>query len=246
MTATPALDGNNHPTGGEAKSNVQTLSRSYISAGGQDTRDDAYFNLTSLTYSVAAYIGTLNTNYYTTVHAYDSRGRDVRTLTPNGTIYRTVYDGQDRAVSTWIGTNDTPGNSQEWSPTNNTSPSNMLQVSGYVYDGGNIGDSNLTQITLYPGGSATNRVSQFFYDWRDRLVATKSGVQGTEDSTTHRPIMYYSYDNLDEVTAVDHYDGDGVTITSTNGVPNAPSSSLLRAHSTASYDDQGRVYLAQT
>src|SRR5262249_37909674 len=111
---------------------------------------------------------------------------------------------------------------------------------------GGVGDDNLTQVTLYPGGSATNRVSQYYYDWRDRLVASKDGVQASEDTTTHRPIMYYTLDNLGEVTATDHYDGDGVTITSTNGVPNAPSASLLRVHTTDSYDEQGRVYLEKT
>jgi RHS repeat-associated protein len=243
MSATPAVDGNGHPTGGEAISNLQTLSRSYISAGGQVARGDAYLNLTGVTYSVSQYIGTLNTNYYTTLYGYDDRGRPNRTQTPNGTIYRTVYDGLGRAVSTWVGTNDSVMG--EWSPTNNGPPSNMIQVSGNVYDGGGVGDSDLTQLTRYPGGSAANRVTQNFFDWRDRLVARKSGVQASEDTTTHRPIFYYTYDNLGETTAIDHYDGDGVTITSTNGVPNAPSASLLRAHSITSYDDQGRVYLQQ-
>jgi YD repeat-containing protein len=307
--------------------------------------------LSGLSYSVAAYIGTQGTNYYTTNLGYDDRGRPDRTQTPNGTIYRKVYDGLGRIVSVWIGTNDTPGNGQEWTPTNNTPPSNMIQITGNVYDTGTapaaptlsqtsggtmpattyyvkiayvfggpagpssaesslavsankllqvgspasasgatgynvyvatasgneilqntspvalgttwteptsglvtgttpalnngVGDGNLTQVTLYPGGSAANRVTNRYYDWRDRLVATKDGVQGTEDSTTHRPIMYYTLDNLSEATAIDHYDGDGVSITSTNGVPNPPSSSLLREHRTISYDDQRRIYLLQ-
>ena len=32
------------------------------------------------------------------------------------------------------------------------------------------------------------RVTQDWYDWRDRLVASKGGVQATEDTATHRPI----------------------------------------------------------
>jgi hypothetical protein len=51
------------PDGAEGISGVQTLSRQYISAGGQDTEDDKYFNLSGVTYSTAAHIGTLNTNY---------------------------------------------------------------------------------------------------------------------------------------------------------------------------------------
>src|SRR5262249_5244112 len=87
----------------------------------------------------------------------------------------------------------------------------------------------------------------YFYDWRDRLVASKSGVQGTEDTTTHRPIFYMELDNLGEVTAQEQYDGDGVTISDANndGVPDKPSASLLRSRSTTSYDDQQRVYQQQ-
>src|SRR5262249_19935723 len=79
-----------------------------------------------------------------------------------------------------------------------------------------------------------------------RDVATKSAVQTNEDTTTHRPIMYYTFDNLSETTQVQQYDGDTVTITSSGGVPQAPSSSLLRAQTNTNYDDQGRVYLSQT
>src|SRR5207237_9134824 len=105
----------------------------------------------------------------------------------------------------------------------------MVQIAGDVYDGGGVGDGNLTAATDYPGLGAAARETDSFYDWRDRLVATKAGVQGTESSSVHRPIMYYELDNLGEVTAVNHFDGDGVTITSTGGVPQQPSSSLLRA-----------------
>ena len=206
---------------------------------------DAYFNLSGVTYSTAAHIGTLNTNYYETTDDYDSRGRLARVGLPTGTIERTVYDGLDRVVSTWVGTNDTPASGQ-WSPTNNTSPSNMVQITGDVYDGGGVGDGNLTQETQYPGGSAANRVSNYYFDWRDRLVASKEGVQASEDTTTHRPITFNTFDNLDEITQVQQFDGDGVTITSSNGVPQAPSASLLRAQTNVSYDDQGRVYQTQT
>src|SRR5208337_62972 len=161
---------------------------------------------------------------YTTLTDYDVDGRQTRVQAPTGTITRTVYDALDRVISTWVGTNDTPASGQ-WSPANNTSPANMVDVEDSVYDGGvgNVGDSNLTQVTDNPGGSAAARVTQYFYDWRDRQVASKQGVQANEDTTTHRPIIYDTLDNLGEVTAEGQYDGDGVTITSTNGVPNPPS-----------------------
>jgi YD repeat-containing protein len=89
-------------------------------------------------------------------------------------------------------------------------------------------------------------VSSFFVeksgiiDVRDRLVAFKSGVQSSEDSTTHRPIIFYDLNNLGEVTAVSHYDGDGVALANTK-----PSSTLLREYVVLSYDDQARVYKTQ-
>jgi YD repeat-containing protein len=244
MSATPHTT-NGAPDGTEAISNLQTLARDYTNSAGQVTASDAYFNLSAVTYSTVAHIGILNTNYYETTDDYDVRGRLARVGLPTGTIERTVDDGLDRVVSTWVGTNDTPASGQ-WSPTNNTSPSNMVQITGDVYDGGGVGDGNLTQETQYPGGSAANRVSNYYFDWRDRLVASKEGVQASEDTTTHRPITFNTFDNLDEITQVQQFDGDGVTITSSNGVPQAPSASLLRAQTNVSYDDQGRVYQTQT
>jgi RHS repeat-associated protein len=243
MTATPHLTGG-VPDGTENVSNVQTLSRTYTNSDGQVTESDAYFNLSGVTYSTSTYIGTSGTNYYATTYGYDSRGRLARTLLPTGTINRTVFDGQGRDTSSWVGTNDTPG-SGTWSPTNNTSPSNMVEIASNVYDGGSVGDGNVTKEYAYPGGSAATRETDLFYDWRDRPVATKNGVQASEDTTTHRPIIYFTLDNLGEITQTQQYDGDGVTISSSGGVPSAPSSSLLRAQTATSFDDQGRVYLVQ-
>jgi RHS repeat-associated protein len=251
MSATPHTTGG-VPDGTEAISNLQTLTRTYLNSAGQLAREDAYFNLSGVTWSTTKYIGTQNTNFYTTTLDYDVKGRLARQLTPTNTIYRVVYDGLDRPISTWVGTNDTPP-SGAWSPTNNGSPSNMIQISGAIYDGtqgavsqtGGVGDSNLTQLTLFPGGSAVNRVTNYFYDWRDRLVATKDGVQSTEATTVHRPIVFTTFDNLDEATKVQQFDGDGVTLTFSGGVPVAPSNTLLRAEVDLSYDDQGRVYQTQ-
>jgi len=235
MTATPHLTGG-APDGTEAVSGLQTLSRQYISAGGQDIADDKYFNLTGVTYSTALHIGTLNTNYYETSYSYDSDGRLSTTTLPTNTVETTNYDGLGRVTSTAIGTTTLAS----------------VTTASYIYDTNTlgsstaVGDGNLTQIIEHPGGSAADRVTEMYYDWRDRLVASKSGVQSSEDTTTHRPIVYTTYDNLDEVTQVQQYDGDGVTITSTNGVPNAPSASLLRAQSTAAYDEQGRIYQMST
>jgi RHS repeat-associated protein len=244
MSATPHLT-NGVPDGTEAISGLQTLARTYISDGGQVTRTDAYFNLAGLTYSTALYIGTAGTNYYSTTYGYDERGRRNRVQRPTGTIERTVYDGLGRVVSTWVGTNDTGATDSD--PTGgHAAGNNMVQFSSNVYDSGGVGDGDLTQATDYPGGTAANRVTQDYYDWRDRLVVSKQGVQASENDGTHRPILYYTLNNLGEVTAVSHYDGDGVTITYTNGVPNQPAANLLRAYSTIAHDDQHRIYATNT
>src|SRR5207248_2603948 len=71
-----------------------------------------------------------------------------------------------------------------------------------------VGNSDLTQLTLHPGLSQADRVTQFLYDFRDRQVVEKESVQASEGSTTHRPIFYTVYDNMDEATRMYRYDGD--------------------------------------
>ncbi len=76
-------------------------------------------------------------------------------------------------------------------------------------------------------------------------MATKDGVQSVEDTTTNRPITFATLDNLDEVTQVRLYDGNGVTISTVSGVPQPPSASLLQSRTDISYDDQGASSPAQ-
>ena len=230
--STPPHLTDGQPDGSETftMSDVQSLTRSYTSAGGQVYRTDQYFNPSGMTYSTDLYLGTAGTNYYSTLFAYDADGRLYHTTSPTGTITVTDYDGLGRAIDVKVGTSD----------------SNLVTTTQYQYDQGGIGDGDLTQETDYPGGSAAPRVTQYFYDWRDRLVASKQGVQASENDGTHRPILYYQLDNLGNILTSQQYDGDGVTITSTNGVPNPPAASLLRAETTTEYDEQGRVYQTNT
>ncbi len=216
----------------------------YTSAGGQVTRQDDYFNLSGVTYSTSLYIGTQNTNFYTTEFDYNPRGLLKKTKLPTGTLEWSVYDGLKRPISSWVGTNDTGATNSD--PTGGgASGNNMVKVAEYQYDNGDVGDGNLTKVTQIPGGSAANRVTENYFDWRDRRVASKSGVQASEATDVNRPITYLDYDNLGQVIKTRQYDGDGVTITFTSGVPNAPSSSLLRAQSESAFDEQGRVYQAK-
>jgi YD repeat-containing protein len=262
------------PTGGEftdpnnvyAGAGLQTLSRDYTNDAGQRVRSDAYVSFAGLTYATTPYIGTANTNYYTTQYAYDERGRPNKTVSPNLTISRTVYDGLGRVVSTWVGINDMPATGY-WSPSN---PAGMTQTQAYYYDqpGGaldvasGVGDGDLTQMTEYPSGNpypdqppADRRSTQSFYDWRDRAVATKEGAlapASSEDIATHRPITVRTYDNLGEVTQQQRYDGDRVAVAVSadgNGVtltpPSGTAAARPRAQTATSYDDQGRVYPTQ-
>src|SRR5262249_54044338 len=196
---------------------------------------------TGVTYSQSSVtLGTAGTNFYRTEQGYDVKGRANRSVTPSGTIHRTVYDTHDNAVSEWVGTDDTP-TTGFWSPTN-TAGTDLVKVSESQYDV----NGNLTRATEIPGGLAPNRVTDYFYDWRDRLVATKSGVETTESTSVNRPITYTEYDNLGEAIAQETYDGDGVTVTTTGGVPNRPSASLLRSKSTTDFDELGRAYQSKT
>jgi RHS repeat-associated protein len=239
MSATPHTTGG-VPDGTEAIGSLQSLAREVTNSAGQAVYEDRYFNLSGITYGTAITLGTLGTNYYRTTLDYDNRGRLYRVLTPTGTYDKTLFDGLGRPVSDWVGTND-------------GSPGNMTQLDAYIYDGSQgavsqttgVGDSNLAQYIEYPGGSQANRLTNFFYDWRDRLEATKDGVQSTEATTVHRPILFATYDNLDKITQLQQYDGDGVTLTFSNGSPVKPSNTILRAEVDVSYDDQGRVYQTQ-
>jgi RHS repeat-associated protein len=223
MSAVPSISGG-RPTGTEAISNLQSDSRVYSDLGGQVINEDDYFNLSGLTYTTSTTFGTENTNFYRTRLQYEDSGQQNRVQTPNGTVYKTVYDGLGRPSADYVGTSD----------------GNLVQTVGYEYDNGGIGDSDLTKVTQFPGGSDANRVTQFWYDWRDRLMAEKDGVQSTESNSVHRPIFFYTLDNLGEATRVQEFDGDNVTITVSGGVPQAPNGP--KAQEDIAYDEQGRVY----
>jgi len=85
---------------------------------------------------------------------------------------------------------------------------------------------------------------QHAFDWRNRLVVTKQGAETSESTDVNRSLFYTEYDNLNEAVAREQYDGDNVTIADSNsdGVPDKPSSSLLRARSTTDFDEQRRAY----
>ena len=186
-------------------------------------------------------------NYYATIYAYDDDGRQCKVVRrQRARSPARSSTAWAAAVSTWVGTNDTP-TSGYWSPSN---PAGMTMVSQNVYDNGGVGDGNLTQTTSTPA-AAPPRITQSYYDWRDRQVASKSGMLlntgGTENlpakpTAPTAPSTSPSTTTSARSPTSEIFTGDGVAVTTTGGVPNAPSSGLLRAKTTASYDDQGRRY----
>jgi hypothetical protein len=255
FTAPPTYTWPAAPDGSEPIGTVHSLSQSIVNDAGQVVATDQYFDLTGVTFSQAT--ATLGTewdpsnptvgNYYRTEYAYTNRGWLNREVSPAGTITRFVHDGPGRVVSTWVGTDDEP-TSGVWSPTN-TAGTDLVMVSENEYDGGGIGDGNLTKVTAHPGGGAAARVTAYAYDWRDRLIATKQGVESSESTGVNRPMFYVELDNLGRVVVSEQYDGDGVSITAdanADGVPDRPASNLLRAKTTTDYDDLGRVFRTKT
>jgi RHS repeat-associated protein len=203
---------------------------------------DVYFNLSGVTYSTAANIGTINVNYYRTSTDYDVDGRQNRSLSPTGTITRTFFDALGRDTETWVGTNDTPMTGQ-WSPTNNTGMANMFEVATRTYDGDmpqGIGDGNLTGESLLAGATDT-RTTAYYPDWRDRTVASSVTITNP-DNSTHQVTSFSTLDNLGQATIVQQFDG---TPSASGGVVTAPAAGTLRGQTNQSFDDQGRVYQTQ-
>ena len=248
-SAVPAVDAQGRPTGTEPITNMQSLTRSLTNAAGQVIAVDRYTNLDGLTYSTAT-LGLEGVNYLRTRYAYNDQGQVERVQNPAGTITISTYDGLGRLTATYVGTDDSTTNGFKWKPSNAAPTSNMVQVAANEYDNGGEGNGNLTKSTQFPGGGASPRVTQHAYDWRNRLVATKTGATGTlatEDPSVNRSLSFTDYDNLGRVTGRSVFDGDGIQVIDANadGVPDKPAASLLRSSQVSLYDAQDRVYRTQ-
>jgi RHS repeat-associated protein len=245
FAATPDIDGSGRPTGTEAITNIQTLSRSILNDAGQMIAQDRYVSI--LAYSTAPTIGTAGINFLRTTYAYSNQGKVDRIQNPAGTITLLRHDGLARQVNTYVGTDDSTTDGFKWSPSNASASSNMVLLSTNEYDNGGVGNSNMTSTTQFPGGGADPRTTQYAVDWRNRVVVTKAGATATpatEDTETNRPLTFVVYDNLGRRTGQSVYDGDGVEIVDANsdGVPDAPAAALLRSSQTVTYDAQSRGY----
>jgi RHS repeat-associated protein len=241
------------PTGQETISNIQSLTRGYLDTyANRIVETDQFRSLSGCTYGPATPgMGTSGTNYYPTTFGYDVNGRRSKVVNPAGTITDTVFDGFGRPTDIWIGTNDSG-----WTAAGNSGSSNMTHTRNNQYDnntiaeGSGIGEGTLTVVTQYPDSNASDqRVTENWYDFRDRLQVTKRGLLANPSSETdgmNRPLTSYTLDNLGRVTQRDLYDGDGIlpTFDSSTGNYSISSSSAgqLRGRAKAYFDDQDRLY----
>ena len=161
--------------------------------------------------------GTSGTNYDETDFGYDSSKRRNRTVTPGGTITRTVFDVRNRPQKVYVGTDDT-GATQSDPTGGGASGNNMVLVTEHQFDGGGVGDGNLTQLKQWVDGS-TSRSTLLSYDWRNRRTDTDGEVDFYEKTY---------YDNFDRTIKTERYNTTG------NGI--------LIARSEIKYDDRARVY----
>ena len=180
--------------------------------------------------------GEEGVNYNQTRYAYDALGRQNKMVSPGGTITRTVFDSQNRAIQQWVGTDDTGATDDDPSGGGATG-NNMVEVSSKEFDEGvGGGDGNLTSETRYVGpanssssssGSpgSDNRTTNYSYDYRSRLEDTET----TPDGGTTKFITHNDYDNLDRVTGVDTYHTSTVA-------------GNLTGRTLSYYDSQGRVF----
>ena len=172
--------------------------------------------------------GTVGTNYAETTYTYNSVGRVVKTIAPNGTIQRGVLDIRGHVVKSYVGTSDTDATNAD--PTGGSaSGNNMVLLAENQYDGGGCScgaNGNITQTTRYVDASTT-RVTSYTYDWRDRRLTSS-----TSDGTTTY-IRQNTYDNLNRVTQTDWYH-------------TAAQDANLVGRSKKYYDELGRVYKTET
>ncbi|MBL9154646.1 MAG: hypothetical protein JNK37_19360, partial [Verrucomicrobiales bacterium] len=167
-------------------------------------------------------------NFHLTQFGFDEKNRPNRTVSPDGTITRTVYDVRDLIAATWVGTDDTgatdsnPGNG-------GADANNMVAVAEMEYDGGVAGgNGNLTEERQpVDGNSANDRVTGYTYDFRDRRIETQS------HDGTRWFITVVSYDNQDRAT-------------SQTGYHTSASISNRIAYSETAWDLRGRVFEQKT
>ncbi|MFM7213877.1 MAG: RHS repeat-associated core domain-containing protein [Verrucomicrobiota bacterium] len=161
--------------------------------------------------------GTAGTHYNQQIFGYDNMRRKIRTLAPDGTITRYVFNPLGWVTELWVGTDDTGATATN--PAGAGGANNMSKVEAYEYDGNTTGgNGNRTKLTQWEDASNT-RVTTYGYDYRDRQISQDGEIDFYET---------YAYDNLDRLTQTDRR--------------NTTSVGALVTRNETKYDPLGRVY----
>ena len=208
-----------------AQSSYTSWTRYFYDSKGELSKTWQYFLIP------ASGDGVKNTNYLETpvVQAKNSMGEVNRTVAPDGTITRTVYDWRGNAIQTWIGTNDT--GATETNPKGSGGANDMQRVSETDYGiGGGCSTCSgakdkVRASTSYPTAT-TPRVTEYQYDWRGRQIRTINDT----DTSGHSTYSDQTYDNMDRVIKSEVY------------VHPASGSDRLLSRVEYSYDTRGQVW----
>ena len=200
--------------------------------------------------------GSSGTNYDETTLAYDAAGRQNKSVTPGGTISRTVFDTRGQAVAQYVGTDDSGATDAD--PTGaGGDPHLVLCASGYSSSSSSStstptsNETNNMVLVLereYCDGSAgcscgaggagqlvsetrhvdalTWHTTDYQYDWRGRTTQ----VYPPADDSGRTVYTQTTYDNFDRAVRQERY----LELTG--------SADRLLARSESYYDDRGRVY----
>jgi RHS repeat-associated protein len=152
--------------------------------------------------------GSPVTNYDDSLYGYDGAGRLNKWVTPAGTITITVLNARGLLESMWVGTDD------------GEISNDMRVIEEREYDNGVEGlDNLLTKVTRHVDATTT-RVTDYEYDWRNRVVVQEG------------PLNLYSkqsYDNLGRVVREEEYNG-------------SDDPADLQSRQDTFYDNRSRVY----
>jgi RHS repeat-associated protein len=191
--------------------------------------DDGRLQSTRVYHTIpASGSGSSGINYDQTNFGYDAMGRQNYSKSPAGTISRIAYDARGLVLSNWVGTND--AGATDDNPAGSGSPNNMKVVTLNQYDANAYGSGNnsldglLTKvISPVDDVSGNGRITEYRYDWRDRLTTTIA-TDGT--------YVFHA------VKALDNLNRTLVARQERTGSPNE----VLIGKSETFYDDRGRAY----
>lgn len=227
MTAVPTASGGK-PTGQEAVSGVQSLTREVLDDNGRTRFVDRYVKLAGLAYATTTTVlGTQSTwaaptgNFERLSIGYTPRGFVERVVRPDGTIERAVVDFLGRVTARWKGTDDSG-----WTPTSTDTLANFKRTALRSYDADGVGDGLLT--SLQAVSDSATYTTYHLYDGYDRRVRTL-----TPDGL----LTVRTVDNLDRTTRREVYAG----ILPAN-LAATPASTALRARTDLAYDPVGAVW----